>query len=84
MNNLHFSEETLLSQTRLPGRNMKIKEFGAKYHLSNKIVSQLGDCGYDTAGSVRFATVLDLKANGFRQGQIIQLKHALDTWSPKN
>ena len=81
---LRFSEEPLLSITRRPGPNMKIEEFGAKYHLSDKIVSQLNDRGYATVGSVRFATVSDLKLDGFKQGQISQLKHVLDTWSPKN
>ena len=79
-----FSEETLLPKTRLPGQNMRIEEFGVKCHLSDKIVSQLNDCGYDTVGSVRLATISELKADGFKQGQINQLKHALDTWSPKN
>jgi hypothetical protein len=79
-----FSEETLLSKTRLPGPNMRIEEFGATYHLSDKIVSQLNVCGYDTVGSARFATITDLEADGFKQGQINQLMHALDTWSPKN
>ena len=63
---------------------MRIEEFGAKYHLSDKLVSQLNDYGYDVVGSVRFATVSDLKADGFKQRHINQLKHALDTWSPKN
>ena len=76
-------EEPLLSQTRLPGPNMNIEGFGAKYHLSDTTVAQLSNFGYDTAGSVRFATAADLKADGFKQGQINQLKHALDIWSPK-
>ncbi|KAF8719108.1 hypothetical protein AX14_011443 [Amanita brunnescens Koide BX004] len=82
-NEVGNEEEPLLSQTRLPGPNMNIEEFGAKYHLSDRTVAQLSDCGYDTAGSVRFATAADLKADGFKQGQINQLKHALDIWSPK-
>ena len=63
---------------------MKIEEFGAEYHLSDKMVSQLNDCGYETAGSIHFATISDLNADGFKQRQINQLKHALDAWSPKN
>ena len=82
MINLLFSGETLLSKNRPLGRNMKIEEFGAKYHLSDKIVSKLNDCGYETAGSFCFATVSDLKADGFNLGQINQLMDALDTWSP--
>jgi len=76
-------EETLLSKSRRPGSNMTISEFGAKFSLSENIVNKLSDSGYDTAGSLRFATIMDLKEDGFKQGHINQLKHAIDIWSPK-
>jgi hypothetical protein len=62
---------------------MTIQEFGAKFSLGAKLVAQLSDAGYETVGSLRFATVPDLKADGFKQGHINLLKHALDLWSPK-
>ena len=77
MINLRFSE-TLLSKTRRPGPNVRLDGF---YDLSRKIVSRLNDCGYDTSDSVCFATVSNLEADGFKRGQINQLKRMLDSWS---
>ena len=76
-------EETLLARSRSPGSNLTIYEFGAKFSLDEGVVKKLCDCGYGTAGSLRFATVSDLKEDGFRQGHINQVRHALDDWSPK-
>jgi hypothetical protein len=80
---LKGDEETLLSKSRSAGSHMTISEFGAKFGLSENIVKMLSDSGYDTAGSLRFATAKELKEEGFKQGHINQLKHALDMWSPK-
>ncbi|KAF8729083.1 hypothetical protein AX14_006477 [Amanita brunnescens Koide BX004] len=81
---IESEEGTLLPRTRLPGPNMTIQQLAVKNDLGDKIVDQLRDRGYETAGSVRFATAEHLKADGFKQGQINRLKHALDMWSPKN
>lgn len=78
---IESEEGTLLPRTRLPGPNMTIQQLAVKNDLG---VDQLRDRGYETAGYVRFATAEHLKADGFKQGQINQLKHALDMWSPKN
>jgi len=77
-------EETLLSKSRLPGSNLTIHEFGDKYFLNESLIKRLSDSGYDTAGSLRFATIMDLKEEGFKQGHINQVRHALDLWSPKS
>jgi len=80
---LQEDEESLLPESRSPGPPMTIQEFGAKFSLNKRLVAQLSDCGYDTAGSLRFSTITHLKEDGLKQGHINQLKHALDVWSPK-
>ena len=63
---------------------MPIHEFGAKFSLSEIVINKLSDSGYDTAGSLRFATIMELKEEGFKSGHINQVRHALDLWSPKS
>jgi len=63
---------------------MTIHEFGTKFSLNVGLIKRLSDSGYDTAGSLRFTTIMDLKEDGFKQGHINQVRHALDMWSPKS
>ncbi|KAF8692445.1 hypothetical protein AX14_002499 [Amanita brunnescens Koide BX004] len=77
-------EERLLSKTRSRGPDLTIKKFGDKYSLSDDIVSKLKSLGYANASALRFATVAELKDSHFKQGEINELKDALDRWSPKN
>ena len=71
---------TLLSKSQLPGPHMTIGKFGVKFSISKNMVKKLSD----TAGSLHFATIIELKEDGFKHRQVNQLKHVLDIWSLKS
>ena len=76
--------ESLLDPSRPDGPAMTIKDFGEKFHISETTVDKLFVNGYESAGSLRVATAMELKEDGFKNGHIATLKHALGLWSPKN
>jgi len=75
--------ETLLPRTRSGGTDMPIGEFGKQYFVNKNVVDKLSGLGYDTAGSLRFATIQNLREDGFEWGEVNLLKDAVDKWAPK-
>lgn len=66
-----------------PGMNMPIEDFGKQYSLSDDLVRKLANAGYETVEALRFATISELKEDGFGMRHINQLKHAIKLWAPE-
>lgn len=61
---------TLLPRSRLPGEDMSLTHFCAKFDLVETIVEKLHENMYKTARALRFITIVELKEMGFKFGEI--------------
>ncbi|KAJ6461675.1 hypothetical protein C8R45DRAFT_1220661 [Mycena sanguinolenta] len=60
--------------------DLPIKDFCENYRLDEKIEKLLKDQAFDSAGALLEVSEEDLRAVGFKLGQVAELKRALREW----
>lgn len=73
--------EPLIPTTHTPGPNLVLAEFCAAYSLGSDLLGKLSACGFQRTLSFKFITVEKLEKAGFLEGEIAELKGAIEEWA---
>lgn len=79
--NYALPSTTLLPPTHLPGPDMPLIEFCARYRLSHSILQKFHDNGYTDSRMLRFVQIEELREMKFMLGEQAALKDAVELWS---
>ncbi|KAF6749086.1 hypothetical protein DFP72DRAFT_819426, partial [Ephemerocybe angulata] len=75
--------DSLLPAGLVPGPTLTIAAFCEKYKLSDAICDRFtGECFTSTAG-FRFTKVSELRAIGFKAGEVVEVRSAVEEWAGK-
>ncbi|KAF8179367.1 hypothetical protein K438DRAFT_2021682 [Mycena galopus ATCC 62051] len=75
------TEQMLIPSSRVPGDDLAISAFCEMYNLDTDIADRFTQNRYKRTMAFKFIEVSELKEMGFMNGEIAELKVAVDKWS---